>query len=174
MKKMRVYSVVKYIIICFVWIVCIQVTIKKFFNVDTISFNLITPILFLGFFHLIGLISKNDYFKDSHGNMIDEKEIFKLKHLLQPFIFLSLLQLFFSFLPLKVWTNEQILGKVSIENHVSIVTFLIIPLPMLIFIFRSFLKRSVVNERDLIKIKRRDSIRSNDLTELDKKVDLEN
>ena len=174
MKKIRVYSVVKYIIICFVWIVFIQVTIKKFFNVDTISFNLITPILFLGFFHLIGLISKNDYFKDSHGNMIDEKEIFKLKHLLQPFIFLSLLQLLFSFLPLKVWSNEQILGPVTIETHAAIVTFLIIPFPMLLFIFRSFLKRSIVNERDLIEIKRRDNIRSNDLTELDKKVDLDN
>jgi hypothetical protein len=45
---------------------------------------------------------------------------------------------------------------------------------MLVFIFRSFLKRSIVNERDLIEIKRRDNIRSNDLTELDKKVDLDN
>ena len=182
MKKMRVYSVVKGILIFYAIFIGSQILFYNIFKFNIAElfnlWNLMIAIFILGLATLFGIITKNDFFKDIKGEIFDENETFNCRNLSlsSPFIILSLLQILISFVSPNIINEENLLGLhfQSDANKMLFSTFILYPFPTHLFIIRSFLKRSVVNERDLIKMKRRDRIRSTDLTELDKKVDLEN
>jgi hypothetical protein len=136
-----------------------------------------TSILILGSATLFGVISKNDFYKDIEGRKIDEYEVFGWNNLTlsNPFIILSLLQIFISFVSANVINADNLLGlhlKSDVDKFL-ISTLILYPFPTYIFIIRSFFKRSIVNEKDLIKINRRERIKTEDLEELQKKVGLE-
>lgn len=181
MKKIRVHSVINGILIFYGIIVGLQIIIHILFKFDIVPyfnlFNLMTSILILGSATLFGIISKNDFYKDIEGRIIDKYEIFGWNNLTlsNPFIILSLLQIFISFVSADVINADNLLGlhlKSDLDKFL-ISTLILYPFPTYIFIIRSFFKRSIVNEKDLIKINRRERIKTEDLEELHKKVDLQ-
>lgn len=132
-----------------------------------------TSILILGSAWLFGIISKNDFYKDIEGRVIDKYEIFERHNLTlgMPFVVLSLLQIFISFVSSDIVNADNLLGlhiKSDVDNF-FISTLLLYPLPTHIFILRSFFNRSIVNEKELIKINRRERIKTEDLEILVKK-----
>ena len=181
MKKIRVHSVINGILIFYGIIVGLQIIIHILFKFDIVLyfnlFNLMTSILILGSATLFGIISKNDFYKDIEGRIIDKYEIFGWNNLTlsNPFIILSLLQIFISFVSADVINADNLLGLHLKSDHDKflISTLILYPFPTYIFIIRSFFKRSIVNEKDLIKINRRERIKTEDLEELHKKVDLQ-
>jgi hypothetical protein len=181
MKKIRVHSVINGILIFYGIIVGLQIIIHYLFKFEIAQYlnlhNLIHSIIILGLARLFGIISKNDFYKDIEGGIIDKYEFFRWNNLTlsTPFIVLSIFQIFYSFVSPDFVSPDNLLGlhlKSDLDKFL-ISTFILYPFPTLIFIIRSFMKRSIINENDLIKIKRRERIRTSDLYELIQKVDLE-
>lgn len=181
MKKIRVHSVIKGILIFYGIILGLQIIIHFLFKFEIADYfklhNLITSIVILLLALMFGVISKNDFFKDIEGRVIDKYEIFERHNLTlgMPFIVLSLLQIFISFVSSDIVNAYNLLG-LHLKSDVDkffISTLILYPLPTHIFILRSFFKRSIVNEKELIKINRRYRIRTSEISELKFKVDLE-
>lgn len=108
MKKMRVHSVVKGILIFYAIFIGSQFLFYNIFKFNIAElfnlFNLMIAIYILGLATLFGIIRKNDFFKNIKGEIFDENETFNCRNLSlsSPFIILSLLQILIPFVSPKL------------------------------------------------------------------------
>jgi hypothetical protein len=181
MKKIRVYNIIRIsiaiLILFFILSIVLSITGKIKIPWIVSAINVFTMLIGLG--SLTGIISKYDFYKRFDGEIIDEYEVVTWSNITKnrwivffvvqlTFIFLNHLLIEYLALPfVEGWS----LGK---EHTVPLSFKLILTLsPLIIFVFGSFIWRINKSESDLIKLRRRDRIRTSDINELKFKVDLE-
>jgi hypothetical protein len=185
MKKIRVYSLIRisFAVQALILISGVVISSSGVINLPWIiswiisAINLSSIFIFLGV--LTGVISKYDFYKRFDGEIIDEYEVVTLSNVIKnrwivffvvqlTFIFLNHLLIEYLALPfVEGWS----LGK---EHTVPLSFKMILTLsPSIIFVFGSFIWRINKSEEELIRLKRRDRIRTEDLEVLQKNVNLQ-
>jgi len=132
---------------------------------------------------LTGLVTTNDLNKEIGGEIIDENQYLRWSNLLQSrWIATFLIQLIFIiFNPLLIkyfytpfyegFKQNNGLNE-SNSPDLPFISLIFTFSPTLIFIFGGFISKINKSDEELIKLKRRDRIRTSDLSELNNKVDL--
>jgi hypothetical protein len=163
MKKIRVYTIT--------WIalgiqgfgLLIHLILFNFFHIELLQLQIIgLSLVLLGLSQFFGLTTSDDFKKNNNGYIIDDKETINWYLNNSFFLICFVFQLIFAIDPM--------MGKRVIGGNFNYVLPSL--LPTFIFILRSFVKKNTINERELIKLNRRDRIRTSDLSELSEKVDL--
>ena len=180
MKKIRVYSLIRisFAVQALILISGVVISSSGVINLPWIISAINLSSIFIGLGVLTGVISKYAFYKRFDGEIIDEYEVVTLSNIIKnrwivffvvqlTFIFLNHLLIEYLALPfVEGWS----LGK---EHTVPLSFKMILTLsPSIIFVFGSFIWRINKSEEELIRLKRRDRIRTEDLESLDEKVDL--
>ena len=180
MKKIRVYSLIRisFAVQALILILSVVISISGVINLPWIVASINMSSILIALASSSGIISKYDFYKRFDGEIIDEYEVVTWTKIIKTrwivlfvvqltFIFLNHLLIEYLALPfVEGWS----LGK---EHTVPHLFKMILTLsPSIIFVFGSFIWRINKSEEELIKFKRRDRIRTEDLESLDEKVDL--
>jgi hypothetical protein len=163
MKKTRVYTITGIALGILGFCLLTHLILYNFFDVELIQLQIIgLSLIVLSLSRFFGLTTEDDFFKNLRGHIIDDKETINWYLNKSFFLICILIQLIFALSP-------EMASKMIGGNFNYLLTSL---LPTFVFILRSFVKKNTINERELIKLNRRDRIRTSDLTELNNKVDL--
>jgi hypothetical protein len=163
MKKIRVYTITGIALGIQGFGLLIHLILYNFFHIELLQLQIMGfSLILLGLSQFFGLTTSDDFKKNNNGYIIDDKETINwyLNHSF--FLFCFVFQLIFAIDPMM---GTRMIGG----NFNYVLTSL---LPTFIFILRSFVKKNTINERELIKLNRRDRIKTSDLNELSEKVDL--
>jgi hypothetical protein len=163
MKKIRVYTITGIALGIQGFGLLIHLILYNFFHIELLQLQIMGfSLILLGLSQFFGLTTSDDFKKNNNGYIIDDKETINwyLNHSF--FLFCFVFQLIFAIDPMM---GTRMIGG----NFNYVLTSL---LPTFIFILRSFVKKNTINERELIKLNRRDRIKTSDLNELNNKVDL--
>jgi hypothetical protein len=164
MKNIRVYTLIKVVAVIFGLAISLQLILHNFFHIDYEPLIILTvsSVIFLlsSFF---GLSREIDLYKNTKGYIIDEREKINWKLNNSIFLICAIIQLFSAFFP--KFLSDGIGGDFNY--------FQIALLPTFVFIIRSSLKRISNSESLGLLLIRRERVRTEDLEELVKKVDLE-
>jgi hypothetical protein len=181
MKKIRVYNIIRisFAILTIIFILSIVISITGVLNLPWIVASINMSSILIALASSSGIISKYDFYKRFDGEIIDEYEVVTWTNIIKTrwivlfvvqltFIFLNHLLIEYLALPfVEGWS----LGK---EHTVPLSFKLFLTLsPSIIFVLGSFIRRINKSEEELLKLKRRDRIRTSDISELKFKVDLE-
>jgi hypothetical protein len=133
---------------------------------------------------LFGFVTNNDFNRKFGGDLIDENQYLRWSNLLETrwMVTFTLQIIFIIFNPLIMkiigvpifegWSEG--IGSVSNDDNVPLLfKFFLTFSPSLIFIFGGLIWKINKSDEELIKLKRRDRVRTEDLEELHKKVDLQ-
>lgn len=162
MKRIRVYTLIGVVQAIFGLTIFLQLILQKF-NIDY------EPLLIISASSLIfalslffGLSRGIDLYKNTKGYIIDEREKINWKLNNSIFLICAIFQLFSAFFP--KFLSDGIGGNFNY--------LLIALLPTFVFIIRSSIKRISNSESLGLFLIRRERVRTEDLEELGKKVDL--
>ena len=173
MKKMRVYTIIKYsriaLLILFILGIIGFGLYSKFISsnhndIPELFFVWVLFPILIWVSRLIRILKKNDFYKNIENEIIDENEIVSFVNPRSRWVLFFLIQILFSFTFILDYFSN-LLFDLSVDNSFYLS-------PTIIFILSSFIFRINKSEDDLIIYRRRDRIRTEDLEVLDKKVNL--
>ena len=164
MKNIRVHKIIKFITYVYAYVFLLFIIINYFFDFRYQPMAIISSsTIIVGLSSFLGIIMEGDIFKNLKGFIIDEKEKINWHLNNSFFLICAIIQLIFAFSPGYV---KHIFGYPEELLISSLV-------PTFIFVLRTFVKRTTINEMLVLKQLRRDRIRTEDLEVLQNKVDLE-
>lgn len=180
MKKIRVYSLIRisFAVQALILILGVVISTSGVINLPWIISAINLSSILIGLGVLTGIITKYDFYKKFGGEIIDDYELVNWSNLLNNrWIVFFIIQLSFIFLnPLLIkhfalqfvegWTQ----GK---EHTVPLMFKMVLTLsPTIIFTLGNFIWRINKSEEELIILKRRNRIKTEDLESLIEKVNL--
>lgn len=165
MKNIRVHKIIKFITYVYALVFLLFIILNKFFDYYSRPMAIISAsTLIVGLSSFLGIIINGDIFKNLNGFIIDEKEKINWHLNNSFFLICAIIQIIFAFFPGYV---KYIYGYTDPDE-----LYIFTMVPTFIFVLRTFVKRTTINEMLVLKQLRRDRIRTEDLEVLHIKVNL--
>ena len=166
MKNIRVHIIIWFITYVYALVFLLFMILNKFSDYFNKPMAIIAAsTIIVGLSSFLGIIMEGDIFKNLKGFIIDEKEKINWHLNNSFFLICAIIQLIFAFSPGYV---KHIFGYPDPDG--LLISSLV---PTFIFVLRTFVKRTTINEMLVLKQLRRDRIRTEDLEVLQIKVNLE-
>jgi hypothetical protein len=161
MRSIQIHKIIKFSLgIPLILSIILFILISNEYSISPILGEILicTLIIFLSIF--FGLVTPNDFFKNFEGEIIDEYETLNWRLSKSFWLVIFIIQVILIAFPNITLEFSHTLLNNNRQSEKSFVGFymFIQRLPIILFVFKSFIYRSIRNEKEIIKYKRREKI----------------